>query len=321
MSATLQRQTFKIPTSEHKGCSRKRFYFETDEPSYNVNKRVKTPHLVNSVHSSTLPFSTFRYHGSDKKLVSLFASNNIDLKENQVDVESESYSETSRIIDLSTGESLKPISNVEQERQKLKRPIEFVENDNEDFSSTECLNIDEVNTNFYKKIKTSETPTENYIEDIEEDNPKLIEHTVDTVQEFKNCVTTRPSTFNISNTSMIIKGKNSTKIEFTAQYQEAFNKYMRSQLENVKNDDQNVYGKEMILYRQNNDGYIVKDDDNGNSDDYTIDSKGKIFEIEDDNDIQMFDTDETNTNYPDVDLSFDEGGQSLDEDDKMDIDE
>ncbi|CAG8759111.1 16599_t:CDS:1 [Gigaspora margarita] len=326
MSATLQPHTFEIPTADFKQCSRKRFYFE-DELTHNMNKRVKVPsYSVNNFPPSTLPFSTFRSYGRDEKLSS-FKSNNIVLNKNGL--VSDSHSKMSRIIDLSTGESLESISNSDQnDRQKLKRPLELVENDYK--SSVEDLNIERdtyldvtnetiIGNNHHKKIRTSEKPTVNYIEDVEDvdDGSRLINNnnTVGIIQEFKNPITSRP----ISSTSivtidptnslpLVVKDKNSRTIEFTPQYQKAFNKYMRSQFDTV--NDYSVLGKEMILYRQNNDGYIIKDD---NSDGYTTDSEGKIVEIEED-DIQMLDND-------DVGLLLNEGAQNLDVDDKMDIDE
>ncbi|CAG8465796.1 7706_t:CDS:1 [Cetraspora pellucida] len=341
MHATLQQHPVEISTLNHKTCPRKRFYFE-DEPSHNVNKRVKTPpHLVNSFPSSTLRFSTFHSCSHDRKLLPLFQSSKIDLKENKNILEPESSSEMSRIIDLSTGESLESISNTEQqERQKLKRPLELVENDYKNSSSVESLNFEEGNFftamgetgvgNIYKRARTSEKPTVNYIEDVED--TELIDHTVGTIQEFKNDVITRHPIPDFSSTSkvaidpteslpVVVREKIPRKIEFTVQYQEAFNKYMRSQLDSVKDDEYNVRGKEMILYLRNNDEYIIND---GNSDDFTADSEGKIFEIEEEieeNDIQMLDTDETNTYGTGVRLLFNEGNQSLNEDDKMDIDE
>ncbi|CAG8485392.1 15717_t:CDS:1 [Dentiscutata heterogama] len=333
MSATLQQHTFEIPSVDHKKCSRKRFYFE-DELSHNVNKRVKAPfhsdfHSDTNFSPSTLPFSCDR----DKKLFTSFKSNNIALKKNKTVPNIDSHSEMSRIIDLSTGESLDSVSNTDHDRQKLKRTLELVEHDYKDSPSVEGDNFLGImgeptfGNNFHKKIRTSKKPTVNYIEDVEDvkDDSRLINNTVGTIQEFKNYVTTSPSISNISSTSnvtinpttkslpLVVRPK---KIEFTPQYQEVFNKYMRSQLDTV-NDDYSVHGKEMVLYRQNNKNnneYIIKDDDYTNS-------EGKIVEIEDDDDIQMLDTDETNTSGIGVGLLFNDGGQSLDEDDKMDIDE
>ncbi|CAG8514068.1 hypothetical protein C2G38_2212132 [Gigaspora rosea] len=330
MSATLQPHTFEIPTADYKQCSRKRFYFE-DELTHNMNKRVKVPsYSVNNFPPSTLPFSTFRSYGLDEKLLPSFKSNNIVFKDNKNGLVSDSHSKMSRIIDLSTGESLESISNSDQnDRQKLKRPLELVENDYKCLSSVEDLNIEggnfldvtnetTIGNNNHKKIRTSEKPTVNYIEDVEDvdDGSKLINdnNIVGTVQEFKNPTTSRPisstSTVTIDPTKslpLVVKEKNPRTIEFTPQYQKVFNRYMRSQLDTV--NDYSVLGKEMVLYRQNNDGYVIKDD---NSDDYTTDSEGKIVEIEDD--IQMLDND-------DVGLLLSEGAQNLDLDDKMDIDE
>ncbi|CAG8619380.1 79_t:CDS:1, partial [Racocetra fulgida] len=278
----------------------------------------------------------------DKKLLPLFEFNKIDLKEHKNILESESGSEMSRIIDLSTGESLESISNTEQqERQKLKRSLEFVENDYKNSSSVECLNLEEGNFlaamgettvgNLYKRVRTSEKPTVNYIEDVEEDT-ELIDHTLGAIQEFKNDVIihhpisdgSSASTVTIDPTKslpMVVREKSPRKIEFTVQYQEAFNRYMRSQFDSVKNDEYSVRGKEMVLYRRNNGECIIKD---GNSDDYTADSEGKIFEIEEEieeNDIQMLDIDETNASGTGVGPLFNESSQSFNEDDKMDIDE
>ncbi|CAG8665268.1 23245_t:CDS:1 [Dentiscutata erythropus] len=337
MSATLQPHTFEIPSVDHKKWSRKRFYYE-DELSHNMNKRVKTPfHSDNNFSPSTLPFSTSHSYDHDKKLFSSFKSNNIALKNNKNVLNLESHSEISRIIDLSTGESLESVSNIEQpDRQKLKRTLELVEHDYKDSPSVEGDNFlgimgePTLGNNFHKKIRTSKKPTVNYIEDVEDakDDSRLINNTVDNIQEFKNYVTTSPSISNTSSTSNVIIHPTTKslplvlrpkKIEFTSQYQEAFNKYMRSQLDTIKDDDYSFHGKEMVLYRhnnKNNNGYIIED---GNSYDYT-NSEGKIVEIEDD-DIQMLDTDETNTSGIGVGPLFNEGGQNLDEDDKMDIDE
>ncbi|CAG8843539.1 11155_t:CDS:1, partial [Racocetra persica] len=213
----------------------------------------------------------------DKKLLPLFEFNKIDLKEHKNILESESGSEMSRIIDLSTGESLESISNTEQqERQKLKRPLELVENDYKSSSSVECLNLEEGNFlaamgettvgNLYKRVRTSEKPTVNYIEDVEEDT-ELIDHTLGAIQEFKNDVIIHHPIPDVSSTStdptkslpMVVIEKSPRKIEFTVQYQEAFNRYMRSQFDSVKNDEYSVHGKEMVLYRRNNGEYIIKD--------------------------------------------------------------
>ncbi|RHZ81965.1 hypothetical protein Glove_115g22 [Diversispora epigaea] len=300
MSATLHQPNF---SDAYFHCSKKRTYpLEEEEITDHIFfKKIKTLSLF------SLPKLSSSYSPNANCLK--------DKKNNSSNIETD----LPRIIDLSTGEQLESIP----EQKSLKRLLEFEPQEN--FNNTD----NDSDINFNKKIRASEKPMVNYIE---EEDEERFNSTIDVLQELKlnPTITTIDSTSSdltsrndeqidtaankvfeqTQNTSIVTNG-HAKKLQFTAKYQRAFSRYMRSQFELIKDESHEVYGKETISYYQNPYRSLVKifnneKDNDGDtinaeegkiveiSDGDTINAEGKIVEISDDDDVEMLDVDKVN---------------------------
>jgi hypothetical protein len=280
--------------------------FDIEQTVDNMYKKIKTTPLesVNSLSSQKptscatppRPFRIGTNHSPSPDLSRLKNVEPINLLSN---------SDTSRIIDLSTGEYLESIPSVDQlqNNRKPKRPIDLVDNQDEssNFLGTMEENkedlINESLLHSLKRIRTSKEHMCNFIEEEEEIDHKI--HRPDIIRELKIGYKINPvdsvdfpkKSQPSQSLSLYVHGKNPPNIKFTVPYQKAIAKYMRAQFQHLNNDmEYENDGKKLILYNPRNNGFK----------DSFVDSNDRIFEISEE--IMDFD------------------GQNDGDEDQMDID-
>ncbi|CAG8681221.1 9213_t:CDS:2, partial [Ambispora leptoticha] len=215
----------------------------------NINKKISTPPPTTQVPTTT------RF---------------IDLREKPDEEEIES----SRIIDLSTGEALEVIPSVEKQRQRQQKRKRRIDQDGG--RSTSINN--NVNKPLNKKMRISLQPTTNFIEEIEEESDKS------DIEQNDNNITKEKSA------SIFQQGG---KLKFTVPYKKAFADYMRSQFEYMKKGDDNA-GK---IYE------IIEDDNQAAAD---IDLMKPSMTMELDGDMEVLDDKVVNGSVMEEEIPVDE---------------
>jgi len=239
----------------------------TAKQIHNPYKKIKTTtSSANSSSPQQSPHSPFSLRMGTNYSSPFDLSRYINLKDDENSIETNSFSDIPRIIDLSTGEPLESIPSVEQlqKNRKPKRPIELVENQDELPSILENMeedNDDLIDENLlcpHKRIRTSREYMGNFIEEEEKIDTRVHGRIIDVVNDVPlNKVTVNFTERSQSSQSLsqYVHGKHSSNIKFTTPYQEAMTRYMRSQFQHLNNEEYENEGKQIVLYHPRNRDY------------------------------------------------------------------
>jgi len=221
---------------------------ETAERLHNAYKKIKT---TTSSVNSLLPQQSSRTGTNYSSPFGL--TRYIDVRDYENSVETNSFSDISRIIDLSTGEPLEFIPSVEQlqKNRKPKRPIELIENQGETIEENNDNLINESSLCSHKRIRTSREYMGSFIEEEEKIDPRVHDVLNDVPFNKANSVNFTESSQCSQFLSLYVQGKKSN-IKFTTPYQEAMTRYMRSQFQHLNNEEYGNEGKQIVLYHSRN---------------------------------------------------------------------